>query len=339
MKEVVSVSLGSSRRNHEVDVELLGQQFKIKRIGTDGDFDKAIRLLKELDGKVDTFGLGGIDLYLFAPGGKRYTIRDAKKLQAAVKESGIVDGSGLKNTLERQIIKELEGHPDFSLDGKKVLMVSAVDRFGMAEALHDAGARIIFGDLVFGLNIPIAIRRMSTFKVVARIALPIVTKMPFKILYPTGGEQEKAPKEKYKKYYREADIIAGDFLFIRKYLPEDLTGKIILTNTTTQEDVGELQRRGVRYLITTTPEFGGRSFGTNVMEAMLLAALDRRPDMVTTQDYTDMLQRLGFKARIEELNEDEGRGVPIAPGTRRAKIKQRGHNFKVKLVEMAKKGK
>lgn len=330
MKEVVSVSLGSSRRNHEVDIELLGQQFKIKRIGTNGDFDKAIELLKELDGKVDTFGLGGIDLYLFAPGGKRYEIRDAKKLAAAVKTSGIVDGSGLKNTLERQVIEELQKNPNFNLNGKKVLMVSAVDRFGMADALHKAGAKMIFGDLVFGLNIPLAIRRMTSFKVLARVALPIVTKMPFKILYPTGSEQEKEPKKKYIKYYEEADIIAGDYLFIRKYLPKDLTGKIILTNTTTPEDVDDLQKRGVRYLITTTPELGGRSFGTNVMEAMLVTALNTRPDVITSKDYEDILEKLEFKPRIEELN--EGLEAPSLPGTRRERIKQKGANLKVKIT-------
>ncbi len=301
MKEVVSVSLGSSRRDHEVEIELLGEKFKIKRIGTDGDFKKSMELLRELDGKVDSFGLGGIDIYLYA-GKKKYKIRDAKKLVKAAGHTNVVDGSGLKNTLEREVVRKLQENPDFDFNGKKVLMVSAVDRFGMADALHKAGAEIIFGDLVFGLNIPIAIRKMSTFKIIARIALPIVTKMPFKILYPTGSEQEKAPKEKYKKYYREADIIAGDFLFIRKYLPEDLAGKIILTNTVTPEDVEDLQKRGAKFLITTTPEMSGRSFGTNVMEATLIALLNKRPDMITSEDYIELLEKVGFEPRVEALN-------------------------------------
>lgn len=65
MKRVVSVSLGSARRDHRVQVELLGEPFEIARRGTDGDFDRAVGLLKELDGKVDAIGLGGIDVFLF----------------------------------------------------------------------------------------------------------------------------------------------------------------------------------------------------------------------------------------------------------------------------------
>lgn len=302
MKEVISVSLGSSRRDHEAKADFLGEEFRIKRVGTDGDLKKTAELLKNLDGKVDAFGLGGIDLYLYAPGGKRYAIRDAKKLARAATKTPLVDGSGLKNTLEREVVKSLAKNGEIGLKDKTVLMVSAVDRFGMAEALHEAGCKMIFGDLIFGLKIPIAIRTMRTFRILARLLLPIVTQMPFKMLYPTGEKQEKESIDKRSKYYQEADIIAGDYLFIRKYMPKDMTGKIILTNTVTKDDVEDLRRRGVKTLITTTPELEGRSFGTNVMEATLLAMLKKKPEEVSPQDYLDLLKRLDFRPRVERLN-------------------------------------
>src|SRR5690606_16160319 len=64
MKRVVSVSIGSSERDHVAEVELLGQRVRVERIGTDGDVERAIRLIAELDGQVDAFGMGGIDLYV-----------------------------------------------------------------------------------------------------------------------------------------------------------------------------------------------------------------------------------------------------------------------------------
>ena len=64
MKRVVSVSIGSSSRDHEVNVSLLGEEFNVSRRGTDGDLDKACALLRELAGKVDAIGLGGLDIYL-----------------------------------------------------------------------------------------------------------------------------------------------------------------------------------------------------------------------------------------------------------------------------------
>ena len=62
MKRVVSVSLGSSARDHSAKVNLLGEDFEISRVGTDGKLDEAIAKVRELDGKVDAIGLGGICL-------------------------------------------------------------------------------------------------------------------------------------------------------------------------------------------------------------------------------------------------------------------------------------
>lgn len=302
MKRIVSVSIGSSTRNHVAEAELLGEKFIIERIGTDGDMNKAIEMIKELDGKVDAIGMGGIDLYVYSSN-KRYTIKDAVPMMEAAKKTPIVDGSGLKNTLERRVVNYVNENV-ISLSGKKVLMVSAADRFGMAEALHSLGADITFGDVIFALNIPIPIKSYRVFQMAADMILPIASRMPFEKLYPTGHEQE-INVSKYEKYFEEAEIIAGDFLFIKKYMPKNLKGKIILTNTVTSSDVVELKKRGVRMLITTTPEFNGRSFGTNVLEGVIVSLIDKELKDVTSDDYNKVLDKLSFKPRIELLNEYE----------------------------------
>ena len=44
MKKVLSISLGSSTRDHTTEADFLGEHFWISRQGTDGDFEKAIAL-------------------------------------------------------------------------------------------------------------------------------------------------------------------------------------------------------------------------------------------------------------------------------------------------------
>jgi hypothetical protein len=87
-------------------------------------------------------------------------------------------------------------------------------------------------------------------------------------------------------------------------MPDDLTGKIILTNTTTEDDRKELTKRGAKMLITTTPEFDGRTFGTNVMQASLVAISGKKPEELTTQDYMDKLHELGWKPKVIYLQEN-----------------------------------
>lgn len=296
MKRIVSVSIGSSARDHRVELELLGEQVVVERCGTDGDIDAAIRRVRELDGRVDAFGLGGIDLYLFVRG-RRYTLRDGKRISQAARLTPIVDGSGLKNSLERWIVGFLQDELGVPLAGKNVLMVAAVDRFGMAEALVDAGCQVTFGDLMFALGIPFPIRSLRGLDRLARVAAPIITQLPFRLLYPTGEAQHQVTP-KYGPHFAAADIIAGDFHFIRRYMPERLDGKLIVTNTVTEADMEELRKRGVSRLVTTTPNLAGRSFGTNVIEAMLIA-LAGRP--LGPDGYMGMLQQSGFRPRVENL--------------------------------------
>jgi hypothetical protein len=300
MKRVVSVSLGSSSRDHRAEATLLGERFDISRVGTDGKLDVAIGMVHELDGKVDAIGLGGIDVYLYA-GRHRYALRDGLRLLEAAKITPIVDGSGLKNTLEREAVRFMQDELSIDLRGKHVLMVSALDRFGMAQALVDAGADVLFGDFIFALDKDMPVRGLHEFEALAEKYLPDACKLPFQFFYPTGKKQEKPPEPKYPRYYEEAEIIAGDFHFMRQFMPERLDGKIVLTNTVTERDVNDLGARGVKTLITTTPELAGRSFGTNVLEAALLALLGKKWSDVEAADYERLLLELGLRPRVVEL--------------------------------------
>ncbi|RTH21426.1 quinate 5-dehydrogenase [Thermus scotoductus] len=297
-KRVVSVSLGASRRDSVVQVELLGEEVVLDRRGTDGDFQKALRLIAELDGKVDAIGLGGIDLYLWA-GGRRYTIRDAKRLKEAARKTPVVDGSGLKHTLERRAVAQLAGLIDWK--STKVLLPSAVDRFGLAEALHEAGAKVLYGDFIFALGLPIPLYSLSFLQKLAFVLLPVLTQLPFQLLYPTGEKQGKRAVDWRSRYYTWADLVAGDWHYIKRHMPDEMRGKMVLTNTTTEEDVAFLRERGVKRLITTTPRLNGRSFGTNVMEALLVALAGRE---LGEEEYLRYIDLLGLRPQVLDLQEE-----------------------------------
>lgn len=302
MKKVLGVSLGSSTRDHAAHIELLGQDIEIQRRGTDGDVRKMMQLYQEFDGKVDVFALGGTDLYLYSgPKGKRYTIRESARIVSVIKKTPIVDGTGIKYILEKDVIRYITQYTDIHLQGKKTLLLITVDRFGLAEGLIEAGCDMVFGDLIFCLNIPIPLYQLKTLDKIARIMIPVLAQLPIKYLYPTGKKQETS-NQKYNRFFDNADVIAGDFIAISQYMPAKMEGKIIITNTVTSKNIQDLKERGVKYLITTTPEFQGRSFGTNVYQATLVAISGKRPEDLKAEDYLDLAKKTGFKPRIEKLN-------------------------------------
>lgn len=297
--EIVSVSLGSSKRDSEVEVELAEHRFHIRRIGTDGDVKKALALIEELDGKVDCFGLGGADRYLVA-GNRRYEVVAMAKLARAAKHTPVVDGAGFKMTLEPYLLHRLAEQGQLDVRGKEVLLVSAVDRPGMARALPELGARVTYGDLIFALGVPVPLYSLRSIAVLGFLVLPVLRRLPMSLVYPTGAKQESTTS-KYNKYFYRSQVIAGDFHFIRRYLPPHMDGRMVITNTITAEDLKLLRSVGVGRLITTTPAFGERSFGTNVIEAALVAVSGRAPEDLSGQDYLHLLERLGLSPRVMDL--------------------------------------
>jgi len=305
MKHVVSISIGSSRRDHKVSMEINNEQVIIERIGTDGDIERAISLIKELDGKVDAFGMGGIDVYLNA-GKTRYKIKDALPIREAARITPMVDGSGLKTSLEKEIPAFINANVE-ELMGKSVFILPAIDRYGMAEGFSRLGCQLVLGDLMVALGINIPIRSLRMLDRIAGIIAPIACRLPFEMLYPTGKEQNRdtGRSGKIDKFFYDADIIAGDFHYIRQYMPEDMQGKMVVTNTVTAEDIKWLGRCGIRTLVTSTPDLGGRSFGTNVIEALLVALIGKTSEEITSEDYLRILKEIDFRPRVEQFDGGE----------------------------------
>lgn len=298
MKQAVSISLGSPTRDKTVELTLLGQRVRLQRIGTNGDEKKARQMYRELDGTVDAFGVGGINLYVTLPW-KRYPLYGALKLVQDVKKTPVTDGEEVRNVLESKIMQLVESRIGSHIKSKKAFLVEAVSRYGMLTSFLQAGYECVFGDLMFALGIPIPVKTLAGLHRLARILMPIVGHMPISMLYSTGESQEEVVP-KYEKYYKENSVIAGDWLYIKKHMPNDMEGKVIVTNTTTAADIEFMRRHGIKYVVTTTPVFEGRSFGTNAMESALIAAAGKGRTL-SDEEIAAIIREVGIEPNIQEI--------------------------------------
>ena len=156
MKRVVSISLGSSSRDKRVEFKLGDETIIMERIGCNGDEKKARALYADMDGKVDAFGVGGVELYVRVVN-KNYPLRSGLNLIKAVKRTPCTDGRGLKLTMEQNIFQIAEPQFHRPISPRRGMMPVAADRYGMAESLHRAGFELVFCDLMFGLGIPLPV--------------------------------------------------------------------------------------------------------------------------------------------------------------------------------------
>jgi len=304
MKHVLSVSLGSARRDKTAEIEVLGERFLLERRGTDGSLERFERFLTAGDGVVDCLCVGGTNLALHCAG-RCYRLRGMCRLTCKVRTTAIVDGSGLKNTLERKTIQILQERGLVDFARAKVLLPCAIDRFGMAETVSGLCSSVVYGDAMFSLHVPIALHSLRTLQGLGRALLPLIVRLPFRWLHAAGAGQDRIVP-RYHRWYRWADVIAGDFVTIRRHMPEDLSGKIIITNSTTQQDVTDLRNRGVRLLVTSTPVVEGRAFATNVMEGVFVCLLGKRPHEIRPEEYFELAERMHWEPTIRDLTVSDG---------------------------------
>lgn len=299
MKRAVSISLGSPSRDKKVVVNFNGVEISVERIGTGGDAARARQLYAELDGQVDALSVGGIDLYVRLEG-RDYPIHAALKLVQDVKRTPLADGRLLKYALEGRLFELaapiLGGKPHFN----KAFIPFGTDRIGLISAVSSVSDQVLVGDLMFMFGLPLPIRGLQQFKRVAKVLLPLAGYLPINMLFPPGAKEETI-HPKYLRYWEEADLIAGDMHYIRKYSSPNLQGKTVVTNTTTEENIAMLKERGVRQVLTTTPIYEGRSFGVNMMEGVLVAYAGKgRP--LSIAELNGLIDELEMKPTLQILN-------------------------------------
>ena len=80
MKSIVSVSLGPRSLDASFKARFLGQEFKVRRIGTDNDLKAAQSLVAEWRDRVDALGLGMVRDHYWV-GTNHFVQRDTAKLE------------------------------------------------------------------------------------------------------------------------------------------------------------------------------------------------------------------------------------------------------------------
>jgi predicted amino acid dehydrogenase len=174
----------------------------------------------------------------------------------------------------------------------------------MAQVLNSYTDQIFFGDPIFQLNLPFALRSFGQLERYADLVLPALCRAPYDRLSPLGRGQDLRTARS-ARYFRQADIIAGDSGHIRRFAPEDLRGKVVITDSLAANDIEGLRERGVESLITFTPPLDEEYpfVGTGALEAIFVSIMDRPLEEITEDDYLNLVDRSGLEPQITVLNE------------------------------------
>ncbi len=305
MKRIVSVRLGSSERDYQFVTTVLGQPIEVRRIGTNGDVARATALIRQYDGQVDAIGLGGLTP-VFRVGAARYPHHEAI---AGARRTPVVDGGMLKASLERWAVQKAAEMVRGIFNYRRILITSGVERYQLAQALAQFEGQLRFADPIVHLGPPFLPppRSLRQLEIYAATVLPFLSLLPYKYLHPVALGRE-GHSDRAAALFRWADVVAGDFAYIRRFAPRDLHGKTIVTDDPSPDEIDDLAARGVSTLVTMTPPISDdRPFvATDVLEAIVTAVLESgaQPGEAEIIDFIDAA---GWGPTIEHLNPSRSR--------------------------------
>lgn len=303
MKQIISISLGASKDDYQFETEFLGQQFLVRRIGTDGNRDKAAEKLLEYDKQADAIGLGNIKFpYSISPGFLTKKQDDKIKTLGKRIQTPVTTGAALRDVSFEWALRFVEHKFGNYFKNARVLFLSGMTSYRIAKVMAEYTDNLTFADPIIENDISKLIYSLSGLETYARGAHEVLDWLPGKRLTSSVVPLQKWNQYVLKKAMQKATIIVVPSYNFYQYLKgtsiEELGGKIIITSTVYDDRVEFLKARGVDVIIDTTPKILERVVAPNVIEALILAALGKKSDMIHPDDLLEIISMQKMDPRV-----------------------------------------
>ncbi|GAA3930955.1 dehydrogenase [Litoribacillus peritrichatus] len=297
MKTVVSISLGSDALDYDFQTRFLDQDFRVIRFGVNKDLDKAERLIKDWQNKADVIGLGKVREH-YSVGTRNFVQKTTQQLESLVKKIPVTTGSALRGILNEWAIRHTQITENNFFNNSRVIFFNGVTNYKAANVLHEFTDNLSFADPVIQLGVPKLLTSLKALELYAAGTHPLNKWSPPHVLSPSVAPIKDWNRFIVKKATQKADVIAGSYEDIEHFSLEELAGKTLLTSTISDQRLELLREKGVNMVIDICPQLFEVNVGVNVIEAMILAALNKKQGELTYDDYLEILETLEAEPRV-----------------------------------------
>jgi len=300
MKQVIDISLGSSRDDYELKTTFLGKKFHIRRFGTDGDLEKAADLLLRWNRKADAIGLGSIR-FPYTIGTPERLQKEAENLRklGAQMQTPVTSGDTLRQVCHEWALRHIQfklGNNYFN--NARVLFLSGMDNSTLGRVMAEFTDNLLFADPILEYGFSRFLTSYPELEQYADRRQAIYQWIPGRKWYQRAeAVRERSRRILLEEVRRATLVVVPSFDFYRFVSDlglQDLRGKVVITSNAYEDRVQFLQQRGVDLIIDTTPMVLGRLVGVSMLEAMAIVALKKPKYQLTNDDLLEMIsdQRL-----------------------------------------------
>lgn len=303
MKRIISISLGTSERDYEITTKFLGQNFFIKRMGTDGDANEMVELLYDWEQQADVIGLTGIKFPSELGFKRKAEKRDnqIKELSSQLKIP-VTTGEAFRNVAQEWVARYVQETQKNFFTNARVLVLSGMTDYSVAAVINGYTDNIQFADPVFDHGIPKFINSLKDMELYGKGIHDVLSLSPAKVISNSLPLVNEWNKYILRKAMQKATVIVvpyeGFYNYLDKCTLEELGGKIILTSTAYEDRVDFMKKRGVDVIIDATPQILDRMVQVDVLEAMVIAAVGKKDTKLSNDDLLEVISEQGIHPKI-----------------------------------------
>ena len=313
MKKILSVSLGDSINDYDFETEFLGQEFHIRRMGTDGDLDKAARILVENEDKVDTFGLGSFKFPpTIGPNQQKDGMDEVFSQLSKSISKPITNGYALRKVAYEWALR----HIQFKYGGNyfnnhRLLFFSGMTQYTYARVMSEWSENLRFADPLLEHGIPKFLNSLNDLELYAKGIHDVLNYVPGKSvvsnLLPTRMWNDHLLRQAIQKAHTLVITHRDFYKFLGDCTPAELRGKTVISSTIYDNRISFLKNRGVEVIIDVTPKLLNEVVGIDVMEAMILLALGKDRNSILADDLLEIISEQRMDPRVMYPSGEEKR--------------------------------
>jgi predicted amino acid dehydrogenase len=293
---VVNVSLTGPDRDYDELVTFLHRDFRIVRMGTNGDVEAAEELVRKWAEEASAIAVTGIrearaaGLY----DGELEAIDRVKHASTAVP---VADGHALRDVLQEWAIRHVQTEMPGFFSNARTVVLGGVNHDRTTRILREFTQNLEFADPLLRLDLPARLNANPVLGLAADLALWPVQRLPRAVKSQIKAPGHRISNAWARKAARDCDVVVATYDELTGFGLEDLAGKTLVTSAISEERLAELGSRGVDMVLDATPQPFHVTVSAAVLEALMVATTSGSGTL-TNDDMLDMIVSAGLEPRV-----------------------------------------
>ena len=294
---IVNVSLASSDRDYDELATFLERDFRIVRLGTNGDVAAAEALVREWADTAAAIAVTGIR-EARAAGLYDGELEAIGQVMRATDAIPVADGHALRDVLQEWAIRHVQVEMPGFFNNARTVVLGGLNHARTTRILREYTQNLEFADPLLRFDVPGKVDANPLMGLAADVGL-----WPIRHLPAVVKSQIKAPGQGLshalaRRAARDCDVVVATYDELIGFGLEDLAGKTLVTSSISDERLAELAGRGVDMVLDATPQPFDFTVSTAVLEALMLAIASDAPGGLTNDDLLDMIVSADLEPRL-----------------------------------------